>query len=335
MIDKIEKKRLIILNLLREANQPLAGNKITEQLAKLGYNISERTIRFHLLALDKLGYTKYIGRKGRQITPQGLLELQKARVFEKVGFFTGKIDQMTYRMTFDLSTLEGTVVVNVSLIEKKHLKQACPLMKEVFKAGYAMGEYITIFDTGQNVGDLFIPADYVGIGTVCSITLNGVLLQHGIPTHSRFGGLLEIVDGKPRRFVAIINYDGTSLDPLEIFIKSGMTDYIGATTSGSGQIGASFREMPAVSREEVVAIAQKLKKIGLGGFMEVGWPGQSLLEIPIDQERVGAIVIGGLNPVAILEEYGMDVYSHALSGLIEFKQMFRYQELDDRIKGIV
>ena len=84
----------------------------------------------------------------------------------------------------------------------------------------------------------------IGVGTVCSITLNGVLLKHGVPTVSRFGGLLEMKDKKPVRFVEVIMYEGTSIDPLEIFIRSGMTNYLGAIKTGSGRIGASSGNFP-------------------------------------------------------------------------------------------
>jgi repressor of nif and glnA expression len=300
----------------------------------MGWDISERTVRFHLLAMDKQGLTQNLGRAGRLITEKGVLELSKARVFEKVGFLAAKIDQMTYQMSFSPSELTGTVVVNASLIARKHLREACPLMLRVFEAGYAMGRLLTLFTPGETVGEILVPDGYVGIGTVCSITVNGVLLAFGIPMTSRFGGLLEVQNGKPLRFVAIINYDGTSLDPLEIFIKSGMTDYTGATTSGNGLIGASFREIPAASREKVTEIAGKLDEIGLGGFMEIGWPGQQLFEVPMDEGRVGAVVIGGLNPVAILEEVGIDVYSRALSALVDYRKLFPFEELEQRARRL-
>ena len=334
MIEKVEKKRLAILRILRDTNNPIASHKITEQLVNMGFDIRERTVRFHLLAMDKDGLTEYIGRQGRKITKKGILELSKARVIEKVGFLNAKIDQMTYSMNFNLLRLDGTVVVNVSLLKVEQIEEAYPLMVSVFKAGYAMGRLITLFNPGEQVGEIYIPDGFVGIGTVCSITLNGVLLAHGIPTNSRFGGVLEIVNKKPTRFVEIINYDGTSLDPLEIFSKSGMTNYIGATTSGNGLIGASFREVPAVSRDKVIELANQLEKVGIGGVFKVGWPGQSLCEIPINEGLVGVIVIGGLNPVAILEEYGFDVNSKALSGLIDYNRLFSYQELENRVKKL-
>ena len=334
MRERIEKKRLAILRVLKDANEPLTSRIISEQLINTGYDITERTVRFHLLSMDKEGLTESAGRHGRRITQKGVLELSKSRVFEKVGFLTAKIDQMTYRMKFNLVQLEGTVVINLSLIKKEHFEEACPIMMRVFEAGYSMGQLLTLFSPREQIGEYYIPEGFVGIGTVCSITLNGVLLAHGIPTKSRFGGILEIENRKPTRFVAIINYDGTTLDPLEIFVKSGMTDYIGATERGNGLIGASFRELPADSRDRVVELAHRLENAGLGGFMEIGWPGQPLHDIPINEGQFGAIVIGGLNPVAILEEYGFDVYSHALSGLVNYNRLFNYRELENRMKNM-
>jgi repressor of nif and glnA expression len=334
MQERIERKRLAMLRILQEANKPLGSNQITKKLAELGYDMSERTVRFDLLAMDRSGYTQYIGKRGRRITEKGNLELANAKVHERVGFLAAKIDQMTYMMGFDISRQSGSVVVNTSLVEKKDLEQYCASVQKVFSAGYAMGRLLTLYEPGERAGEIEVPQGFVGLGTICSITVNGVLLSLGIPTHSRFGGLLELKKRRPTRFTEIINYDGTSLDPLEIFIRSGMTDYVGATEVGDGRIGASFRELPAGSRDRVLEIADRLEKIGLGGFMDIGWPGQPLLDIPVDSNRLGAIVIGGLNPVAILEELGVKVYSRALSGLVDFRKLFPYEALGEKLKKI-
>ncbi len=333
MNEKKEKKELAILRLLRTAEGPLTSAWLMENLHAMGYEVSERTIRHYFLEMDRKGLTESFGKRGRAITEQGLQELHTARIFDKVGFLSAKIDQLTYRMSFDLAAGSGTVIANISIVDAGLLPRLVGQVQRVYGAGYGMGTMMALFASGEKAGDIVIPADMVGLATVCSITLNGVLLAQGIPAHSSFGGLLEIRGGLPSRFAEIIKYEGTSLDPLEVFIRSGMTDAIGAIETGNGRIGVGFRELPADSRDKVIELNKKLEKVGLGGFLMVGWPGQPLMEIPVNEGRVGAIVIGGLNPAATFEENGIKVRSRALAGMIEYQRLFHYQELAARIKG--
>jgi HTH-type transcriptional regulator, global nitrogen regulator NrpRI len=330
-METLDQKQLSILRILKESDRPLSGAKITSRLAVMGQDVKERTIRYYLASMDRKGYTENHGKKGRTITEKGLREASAARVIEKIGFLAARIDQMTYRMNFDPVAKTGTVVVNMSLLARADLKNASHMMKKVFAAGYAMGRLMTLFHAGERVGETTVPEGLVGIGTVCSVTVNGVLLAHGIPVSSRFGGLLELKNGKPARFVELIQYDGTTVDPLEVFIGNRMTDYTGAVKNGNGRIGVGFRELPSDSRARVMELADVLTGAGLGSFLTVGWPGQPLLDIPVSEGRLGAVVIGGLNPVAILVENGFDVRSRALSAIVDYKRLFPYDELEKHI----
>ena len=234
-------------------------------------------------------------------------------------------------MDFDLGRREGTVVVNVSLLERGQLPEAIPKMARVFAAKLGVGRLAALFGPGERVGDVAVPEGKVGVGTVCSITFNGVLLRHGIPVSSRFGGLLELRALKPTRFVELIHYEGTTLDPLEVFIRSGMTDYKGAVETGNGLVGASFREVPGNSRERVLGIARGMEEAGLGVVIDVGWPGRPLFDIPVSEGRLGVVVMGGLNPVAILEETGMRVrQTGALAGLVDYRRLIPYEQMAER-----
>jgi len=331
MSERKKEKLISILSVLKSSDRPLSSARIAEELSSLGQDVSERTVRFYLKQMDKTGLTENVGRKGRLITQQGLEELESSRTIDRVGFLSARIDQMTYRMNFDLTSRTGKVIVNVSLADPADIASRTDLICKVFEQGYAMGHVMSLLGPGETLERISVPDKMLGIATVCSITLNGVLLKYGIPTHSRFGGLLELENRKPTRFAEIITYEGSTIDPLEVFIRSGMTNYVGAVTTGNGLIGAGFREFPSASRQLVEELAQQLRKVGLGGFMAVGRPSQSLLDIPVSEGRVGAIVIGGLNPVAILEETGIRASSRAMSGLIDFNRLFHYAELEDRL----
>ena len=334
MGSKRDRKRRSILETLRGAHGPVSSGRLSEQLTAKGLDVSERTVRLYLAEMQGQGLTESVGRRGHQLTEEGLAELNADAVVERVGLLSAKIDAMTYRMDFDPASHRGNVIVNTSIAPLEALRAGAANICEVFARGYAMGELLTLLPPGERVGDVVIPEGRVGFCTVCSITINGVFLKSGIPTRSRFGGLLELVAGRATRFVELINYDGTSIDPLEVFIRSGMTDYLGAISAGNGRVGAGFREIPAESRETAVLLAERLRRVGLGAIMEIGWSGQPLFGIPVGQGHAGMVVVGGLNPISVLEEMGHRVESRALAGLLDYYRLFHYSELPDRLGEI-
>lgn len=318
-----EKKYELILQILRDASGPLTSRQIAEVLFVSGNEVSERSVRMYLKQMEEDGLLERRGRRGCILNDDGIAATRSMRMVQRVGLLSARIDQMTYRMTFDLERRIGDVVVNMSVLPPQQLSEYFDEIAEVFRQSYAVGDRLALLTPGEVVGEVEVSEGNVGFCTVCSVTLNGILLKHGIPTHSRFGGLLAVRDGRAERFLELIEYEGTSIDPLEVFIRSGMTDYRGAIKTGTGRIGASFREFPAESREIVHTVSQRMREIGLNTVMEIGHPGQPVLGIPVSDGRVGAIVIGGLNPIAILEEEGFRVESRALSGLLEYSRLIR------------
>jgi len=162
---------------------------------------------------------------------------------------------------------------------------------------------------------------------VCSVTINGVLLKLGVPIESRFGGVLEVKDGKPRRFVAIINYGGTSLDPSEQYIRAHMTSVREVARTGNGRILANFREIPAPSRLLVEDTIKRLKEAGIGGVYVLGNTSEPVCQIGVNVNRVGVVLLGGLNPVAAAVEAGVEVENIAESGMIDFQRLQDFHQL--------
>jgi len=190
-----------------------------------------------------------------------------------------------------------------------------------------MSDKVVMHKGGERIGDIIVPEGQVGFGTVCSVTINGIFLKAGIPITSKFGGVLQIEDSEPSRFTALISYEGSSLDPLEIFIKSRMTDVMNATKNRNGQILASFREIPVVSIEKANELSALMKGKGIGGILRIGNPNQPLLEMPVAMDKAGMIIVGGLNPIAALEEAGIPTVSKAMSTLYEFSDLVDFKRL--------
>ena len=335
-MDKQTLKKQDILRVLKEEGKALTSTQIVEILSGAGIRYSERAVRLYLQTLDQEGMTFSHGRKGRTITQEGLREIQSLEIVNRLGYLSAKIDLMTYRMTFDLPTCSGEVVVNTSVLPIREFYQAIPTICQVFRCGYGMGKLVSLLRPGEAFGETLIPEGHIGFCTVCSITLNGVLLKHGIPIASRFSGILEMKEDKPIRFTEIINYDATTVDPLEIFIRARMTDNLGVIHTGNGRVGAAFRELPGESRQHVENLLERLKQVGLGTFLKFGIPNQPILGVPVSEGRMGAIVVGGLNPIAVLEESGKHLlHSGAISGLMNYHRLFPYNELQAKVRELM
>jgi len=322
-----ERKIISILRVLSESFEPLGSITIARELERYGVFLSERAVRYHLRITDERGYTKSLGRDGRMITSKGLEELRMALAPAQVGFILDKLELLAFLTTFDPHKQTGQVAINTSLFHKDDFSDALAAMKDAFKVGICVSELVAIASEGESLGNVVVPKGKVGLGTVCSVTINGVLLKAGVPTDLRFGGVLEIRDSRPKRFVAIINYNGTSLDPSEQYIRAGMTNVSEAARNGNGMILANFREIPASARLIVEEKITALKQAGIGGVYTLGNTSEPVCQIAVGLNRIGMILLGGLNPVATAVEAGVEVENTAESGMIDFKQLTSFWRL--------
>jgi HTH-type transcriptional regulator, global nitrogen regulator NrpRI len=328
MKTRSETMKSAILKALHELDRPAGALRVTERLASMGMNPQPRTVRLHLLQLDREGLTRLVSRRrGREITERGRKEIAGADVMAKVGFVAARIDALGYQMSFDHGSGSGTIVTNLAVIRKEDLSRTLTVMEPVFTRHFSMGGKLALARAGATLGGMVVPAYSVAIGTVSSVTLNGVLLSRGIPVTSRFGGLIEIFDGKPRRFVELIEYTGTTVDPLEVFIRAGMTHVRECVRTGSGVIGASLREIPALATENVRSLQRAMESHGIGGILAVGRPNQPLFGVPVAEGRSGVVVLGGLNPIAAMHEAGVRSSLLSLAGLEDFSAFSTFREV--------
>ena len=322
-----ERKILSILKVLSESSEPLGSIIIARELERYGIFLSERAVRYHLKIADERGYTQPLGRDGRMVTPKGLEELKIALAPDQVGFIIEKLEQLAFRTTFDPRERSGLVPINTSIFDKERFNDALTAMRTAFKAGMCVSELVATANEGEKLGSIVVPKGKIGLATICSVVVNGVLLKAGVPIGSRFGGVLEIRESRPTRFVAIINYNGTSLDPSEQYIRAKMTSVGEVARSGSGRILANFREIPALSRVVAEEKITQLKEAGIGCVHVIGNTSEPVCQIPVGLNRVGLVMLGGLNPVAAAVEAGVEVDNYGESGLVSFNQLASFWEL--------
>ena len=323
----VERKTIAIMRILGDSPEPLGARIISQHLKDHGIELSERAVRYHLKLMDERGFTESVGREGRLITQLGLEELESALVSDKIGFVASKIELLAYQTEFDIDKRQGKVPVNISSFPEKQFNKSIEIMKGVFQAGICVSDLVAVARQGENLGGIIVPRGKIGLATVCSIVVNGALLKAGVPMDSKFGGVLQIKNHKPLRFVELIQYAGSSLDPSEIFITSRMTSVGRVAEEGEGKILANFREIPAICQPLVEKVVAGLKEANLGGVLMMGEVSKSVCEVPVELNKVGMILTGGLNSVAAAVESGIEVENRAMSTVMEYRELIRFWNL--------
>lgn len=316
-----ERKIIAILKVLSNSPEPLGSITIARVLEREGLLLSERAVRNHLRITDERGYTQPAGRDGRMITPQGMEEVREALAPEQMGSIRDKLELLAFQTTFDPEKRVGKLTINTSIIDKSKFKKALSAMKGAFKAGLCVSDMVAVASEGERLGWVVIPKGKIGLATVCSVVINGVMLKAGVPTEFRFGGVLELRNLKARRFVAVIEYAGSSIDPHEQFIRARVTSVAEAARTGNGKILGVFRTIPAPARPIVEEKIALLKEAGIGGLFALGNTSEPVAQIPVGLNRIAMIQLGGLNPVAAAVEAGIEIDNVAESGLIEYGEL--------------
>ena len=278
--------------------------------------------------MDERGLTHPAGRRdGRLITPSGLEELGSALVGDRLGLVTAKIQMLAYQTSFDLKQDKGKIPISISLFPKENFRQAIEAMKETFRAGFCVSDLVAGAYEGERLGEVIVPQDKVGLATVSNIVFNGALLKASIPMDSKFGGILQIRNHKPLRFVNLIEYTGCSLDPAEVFIASRMTSVGKVVKEGDGKILANFWELPALAQPRAEIFIKELEAVGIGGLVMLGKISEPVCEIPVAHNKVGMILTDGLNPVAAAIEAGFEATNHAMCGVIDVGKLRSFWDL--------
>jgi repressor of nif and glnA expression len=163
-----------------------------------------------------------------------------------------------------------------------------------------------------------IPHGSVGFMTICSISMDGVFQRKGIPVKMAFGGRLEIEQGIPKRFRDLIGYRGTTIDPLELFISSGLTSISSFARTKTGIALANIREVPCAAKTQVEDTIQLMKNCG---FIFPVTLGTQVFNLPDNPYRLSIVAFSGLNYVGNTVEHGIEIKTEIGAGNIQFSKL--------------
>ncbi|ADE37453.1 DUF128 domain-containing protein [Methanohalophilus mahii] len=314
---QIERKLIEIMRIINESDRPVGARIIADELRNRGYNLGERAVRYHLRILDERGFTEKHGYTGRSITLKGKDELEEALIGDRLDFVITRIEDLIYRTDYDPVKKQGNVIVNVSYVDKDDFEKTAGLMRGA--VDYSISPRVGVFE--EDSEDIFVPAGKVGIATVCSITFDGILLRHGIPVKPNFGGILSVENNEPVVFKDLISYRGTSIDPIKIFLMRQSTSVTGLLQSGSGTILANMRSIPQSAVGDASLLFQQLHESDIGGLLAMDNESGNVLGAPVDVGLSGIVVSAGVNALAVVEEYGIDVTTRPVSTIMDYGTM--------------
>ncbi len=294
-----------ILAVLRDQpwKELVTSRDLMDSLSSQGLEMSERTLRLHLAELAEVGLIARHGRKGYHLTAAGVEITRELTIARRLGSILYRMEETTCQLSFDLAAGTGLVSINAYVIPREFILPLCDELEAVFGAGLAVGSRVLVAGPGEDILGRAVPAGCLGLGTMCSLTLAGMLMRRGAPTHPIFGGLLHVENGKPQHFLEMMRYDATTLSPNEVFIRANFTSVSQAAHTGTGAITASFREVPMSALPALRAVEAECAAAGFPGILVIGRPGQPVMNVPVHEGRAGVVLATGLNPLASLWEH--------------------------------
>lgn len=230
----------------------------------------------------------------------------------KIPFVLSKSWNLIQQVNFNIEKQKGDIISNVSYVNKDDADDAISIMEETFNNN---PKYINPYYKLVKHPD---DKDKIGIATICSLSIDGILINNGIMSNPKYSGLLEL--SEPPLFIELISYNGTTLDPHKIFLSKNMTSI--TRKDETNKILASVKEIPYISRDYAVQILDILNNIGFSIY-KVGKPRELVFNSKVDNYNFGVITGGGLNSIGAVKEKGINIEVKAIEKLLPFEKMER------------
>jgi global nitrogen regulator NrpRII len=218
-------------------------------------------------------------------------------------------------------TNTGTIILNITCVASDTADDAMRIITAVLASPYAFSNRFVLARGGSSIGDFKVPARAAAIGTVCSLTLNGLLQNCGIQARPIYGGVVEVKRGLPEKFSAFLRSGESLLAPLDDFLNCAMTSVNKTIHTGTGEVLGSFLELPGEALSAAKRLYGQLKQRGMGTKIMFGMPSEPLLGMPVAIGSAGMVVFRDINTLAALAEQGIKKLSPSTKTLCRFEQL--------------
>ena len=238
------------------------------------------------------------------------LKEHKQKIQSNVSFILSKSWNLIQQVDLDIEKKSGNIIANISYINKEDIDEAIETMQKSYELNKKyVNPHFQIISHPED-------ENKVGIATICSLSIDGLLIKNGIKSMPKYGGLLELTE--PPLFIDLISYTGSSIDPHKIFIAKDMTSII--SDNRPKRLLASLKEIPFVARNHSVYLLDKLSELGLPIY-KIGKPRELTYNAKVDNYYFGLVTGSGLNTIAAIKEKGIDIEVKATTKLMPFESM--------------
>jgi|AntDeeMetagen285_2_1112576.scaffolds.fasta_scaffold00111_6 hypothetical protein len=333
---------------LVDRHGPIGSIQLVELMQLRGYDIKDRTIRLKLAELAELGLTEKVPGKGRRLTQDGREELEQGDVRGRLEQVRAEIATLTSRVSYDPMEDAGVLVASGAFVDEADVDAVVSLLEQL--ESLPLGPVPVSLEESSEAE----PGDYRLLAP-SSITLDGVLLSHGVNANLVTAGVLEyeattdgdadspdgsaagdesalesfdyatVPDTESRggrivRYVDVINGEGSSIDVISLLIQAGRSDVRQLLEEGErGLLIGDDREFP-INRYDEARDLTVATRNALGGVFDFHRPrGDEPVANGTIAWAFGTLTFCGTGELALaaLHEYGLTDDWETLYGTIE------------------
>lgn len=303
----LDRRTYDVLRLV-EQHGPIGSIRLVDLMHRHGYSIQDRTVRLVLSDLDEQGLTAKVPGKGRTLTDRGERELRHGDVAGRLERIRTRIATLTSQVSYDPIEDTGSLVASSATVTGEKLDEALSCLERLGETPLGPVPAVLEEPLGRDPGDrrLLFPS---------SITLDGVFLTHGIDADLRTAGIVEYdptetaddaaIDGGGtiRRYVDVINGEGSSIDVVSLLIEAGRTTVVPVFEDEIGFVVADDRTVPLNRIDESRDLASATRDT-LGGVVDIERPRDDGSETGRDLPwGFGAITYAGTGELALAAMY--------------------------------
>ncbi len=292
MASDLDTREYDLLRLVKQ-HGPIGSIQLRELMQLHGYSIQDRTIRLTLAELDEQAFTKKIPGKGRRITDEGERELREGNIDGRLERIRTRIGTLTSQVTYDPIEDTGIVVVSEVIIDESKLGDALALIEHLDQS--PMGPTRLRIETKSD--------DRYRLLAPSSITLDGVLLNHGISANLTHAGVVDYkpdadsyaeYGGRCVKYIDMISGEKSSIDVVSLLIEAGRSDVTSIVDGERGLLLCDHREFPINRFDEARDLTLATRSM-IGGTINVHRPRER------DQHNILPWGYGGITNTGIGE----------------------------------